>query len=269
MASIAPEKEEAFNRWYNGGPPPPKVLERMPGVLSGRRYKIMEGEEKYQVHGHLPSSRAMKPLEVATKTEQAKQLVQDTTKPSGRVGVTHIRAHRSLKSLLVGVNLLNHLPSKEEDYDFLTLINTSFTVSNMERTIAFYRDVLGVRVLWDSLQAGVVNKGPVCDKITGLPGELNSGIVLCRHWPKSKFRIRAVYGPLASPWSTTKPAILEVRMSAFIRTTSWNFYHKLLANGARLALRASDPRAAKSDVFSRSPNGIILDAIEGPPRVRV
>ena len=33
--------------------------------------------------------------------------------------------------------------------------HTSFTVSDMERSIAFYRDVLGMKVDWDSLEAGV------------------------------------------------------------------------------------------------------------------
>ncbi len=47
MASCPPEKEEAFNRWYNEEHVP-KVLERVPGVLSGRRYKIIEGEDKYR-----------------------------------------------------------------------------------------------------------------------------------------------------------------------------------------------------------------------------
>ena len=32
-----------------------------------------------------------------------------------------------------------------------------FTVSNMERSVAFYRDILGMEVLWDSVQAGVAS----------------------------------------------------------------------------------------------------------------
>src|SRR4030042_2851877 len=48
--------------------------------------------------------------------------------------------------------------------------HAAFTVSNMERSLAFYRDILGMKVLWDSVQAGVEYKGPVCDKITGCPG---------------------------------------------------------------------------------------------------
>jgi antibiotic biosynthesis monooxygenase (ABM) superfamily enzyme len=47
MARVEPEEEEAFNRWYNEEHLP-KALERFPGVLSGRRYKIMEGEDDYR-----------------------------------------------------------------------------------------------------------------------------------------------------------------------------------------------------------------------------
>jgi catechol 2,3-dioxygenase-like lactoylglutathione lyase family enzyme len=45
--------------------------------------------------------------------------------------------------------------------------HTAFTVSNLERSIAFYRDLLGMKILWDSVRAGVPFKGPECDQITG------------------------------------------------------------------------------------------------------
>jgi antibiotic biosynthesis monooxygenase (ABM) superfamily enzyme len=47
MAKVKPEDDEAFNRWYNEDHLP-KALERFPGVLSGRRYKILEGDNDYQ-----------------------------------------------------------------------------------------------------------------------------------------------------------------------------------------------------------------------------
>ena len=48
--------------------------------------------------------------------------------------------------------------------------HASFTVSNLERSIAFYRDILGMEVLWDSVEARVKYKGEVSDRITGCPG---------------------------------------------------------------------------------------------------
>jgi len=47
MAKISAEKEEAFNRWYNEVHLP-QALERLPGMISGRRYKIMEERTLYE-----------------------------------------------------------------------------------------------------------------------------------------------------------------------------------------------------------------------------
>jgi antibiotic biosynthesis monooxygenase (ABM) superfamily enzyme len=46
MAKVKPEQEEAFNRWYDEDHMP-KALNRFPGVISGRRYKITEGGDGY------------------------------------------------------------------------------------------------------------------------------------------------------------------------------------------------------------------------------
>jgi len=46
MAKVKPEQEDAFNRWYDEDHMP-KALNRFPGVISGRRYKIMDGGDGY------------------------------------------------------------------------------------------------------------------------------------------------------------------------------------------------------------------------------
>ena len=40
----------------------------------------------------------------------------------------------------------------------------------MERSITFYRDLVGMEVAWDSKAEGVRFSGPQCDQITGCPG---------------------------------------------------------------------------------------------------
>jgi antibiotic biosynthesis monooxygenase (ABM) superfamily enzyme len=45
-ATIPPDKEAAFNRWYNEEHVP-QVLQ-FPGLVSARRYKALEGEDRYQ-----------------------------------------------------------------------------------------------------------------------------------------------------------------------------------------------------------------------------
>jgi len=98
MASIAPEREEAFNRWYNEDHLP-KMLERMPGILSGRRYKIIEGEERYQFIA-IYEFESYEALEAATKADQG-QLRREYDEAFGKGGRHHIRAIE-IKSLIVG-----------------------------------------------------------------------------------------------------------------------------------------------------------------------
>lgn len=45
-ATITPEREEAFNRWYNDEHVPQFLS--YPGTVSARRYRSIMGEEKYQ-----------------------------------------------------------------------------------------------------------------------------------------------------------------------------------------------------------------------------
>lgn len=99
MASIAAEREEAFNRWYNEDHLP-KMLERMPGILSGRRYKIIEGEEKYRFMA-IYEFESYEAIEAATKAEQGKQLKREYDEAFGKGGRHHIRAIE-IKSLIVG-----------------------------------------------------------------------------------------------------------------------------------------------------------------------
>ncbi len=45
-ATIPKEKEEAFNKWYNEVHVP--MVLQFNGVVSARRYRALEGEDKYQ-----------------------------------------------------------------------------------------------------------------------------------------------------------------------------------------------------------------------------
>jgi antibiotic biosynthesis monooxygenase (ABM) superfamily enzyme len=46
MAKVRPDQETAFNRWYDEDHMP-KALNRFPGVIAGRRYKILDGGDGY------------------------------------------------------------------------------------------------------------------------------------------------------------------------------------------------------------------------------
>jgi antibiotic biosynthesis monooxygenase (ABM) superfamily enzyme len=83
-ASIAPEKEEAFNRWYNEDHLP-KTLEVLPGILSGRRYKIIEGEEKFKYMA-IYEFKSYEALEKALKSDQIKRLIGEYNAAWGEGG---------------------------------------------------------------------------------------------------------------------------------------------------------------------------------------
>lgn len=46
LAKVPPEQEDAFNTWYDEDHMP-KALNRFPGVISGRRHKILDGGDGY------------------------------------------------------------------------------------------------------------------------------------------------------------------------------------------------------------------------------
>ncbi len=99
MAAMAPEKEEAFNRWYNEEHLP-RTLEMLPGILSGKRYKIVEGEEKFRFMA-MYEFESYEALEAAYKSDQIKQLISEYNEAFGEGNRYHIRAVE-LKSLVVG-----------------------------------------------------------------------------------------------------------------------------------------------------------------------
>ncbi len=99
MASMVPEKEGAFNQWYNEEQLP-RVLERLPGILSARRYKIIRGETKYRFMA-MYEFESYEALEAAMNTEQASELAREYDKAFGEGGRYHIHAIE-LKSVIVG-----------------------------------------------------------------------------------------------------------------------------------------------------------------------
>ncbi len=99
MAKVKPEDEEAFNRWYNEDHMP-KALERFPGVLSGRRYQILEGEDEYRFLA-LYEFESYEAIQATMNSEIIKELIKEYDEAFGKGGRKRLLAIQ-LKSLTVG-----------------------------------------------------------------------------------------------------------------------------------------------------------------------
>jgi glyoxylase I family protein len=145
----------------------------------------------------------------------------------------------------------------------LGIDHASFTVSNMERTIAFYRDLLEMRVLWDSVQEGVEYKGPVCDRITGCPGTEQRVVYGAIGNSKIEF---VQYTPPGKPLVDNRASDTGSAHVCFQTDNIMDLYEKLTATGTRIHCEPQGSGQRKVMYF-RDPDGIILQATEGPPRV--
>lgn len=138
-----------------------------------------------------------------------------------------------------------------------------FTISNMERSIAFYRDILGMKVLWDSVEAGVKYKGEVCDRITGCPGTEQRIVYL---GIGGSFLELVEYTPTGKPLENNKASDTGSCHVCFKTDDINGLYEKLVASNIKVHCC---PQKGVSNLimYFRDPDGIILEAIEGKTKV--
>lgn len=136
--------------------------------------------------------------------------------------------------------------------------HTSFTVSDMERSIAFYRDIMGMNVAWDSTAEGVRFKGPEADRVTGCPGTEQRLVFLTI----GDSRIELVeYTPTGKALVDNKASDTGSAHVCFKTDNIQGFYQKLLANGVRLHC-APQHIGFGWVMYFRDPDGIILEAAQ-------
>lgn len=135
----------------------------------------------------------------------------------------------------------------------------SFTVSDMERSITFYRDILGLDLKWDSEAVGITFKGEAADKVTNCPGtELRIAFFVT-----GNSRIELVeYKPGGKPQEDNRASDTGSAHICFKTENIEELYQKLLENKVRLHCAPQKLDATKVMYF-RDPDGIILEAAQG------
>ena len=99
MAKVPPEKEDAYNRWYDEDHMP-KALNRFPGVMSGRRYKIIDGGDGYNYIA-LYEYESYEKLTETAKSDALKKLIQEYNDAFGEGNRKRMFAIE-IKSLIAG-----------------------------------------------------------------------------------------------------------------------------------------------------------------------
>jgi len=139
--------------------------------------------------------------------------------------------------------------------------HTSFTVSDMKKSVAFYRDILGMSVVWDSAQAGVKIKGEVADNLTHCPGTelhivflgINEKLVeLIEHTPRGKQMVENKASDAGSAHVCFKTENIQ------------ELHRRLSACGTRLHC-APQNLGGVWVMYFRDPDGILLEAMQGDP----
>jgi antibiotic biosynthesis monooxygenase (ABM) superfamily enzyme len=99
MAKVDPKQEAAFNRWYDEDHMP-KALNRFPGVICGRRYKVMDGGEGYNYMA-LYEFASPEKLSETMKSEALQGLIQEFNAAFGGVERKRLLA-QEIKAFVTG-----------------------------------------------------------------------------------------------------------------------------------------------------------------------
>ncbi len=99
MAKVETGQEDAFNRWYDEDHMP-KALNRFPGVISGRRYKITDGGDGYNYMA-LYEFESQEKLTETMKSDAIQGLIQEFDAAFGEVNRKRVLAVE-IKSFITG-----------------------------------------------------------------------------------------------------------------------------------------------------------------------
>jgi len=142
--------------------------------------------------------------------------------------------------------------------------HTSFTVSNMDRSLAFYRDLLGMNVVNE--QGGKLD---YLAEMTDIPG-VDLRIVFLRPTENSEHLLELIeYRSGAGAPADVRSCNPGAGHLCFVVEDLFSEYERLRAAGVRFRSPpvriAAGPRAGGYAVYMLDPDGVTLELLQMPP----
>ena len=137
--------------------------------------------------------------------------------------------------------------------------HTSITVSDMERSIAFYRDLLGFELIWDSQALGLVFEGPLADAVTQCPGTSQRLAFVELNGRRLEF---VEYTPTGRSNDGSQMSDTGAAHIGFRTNDIDGLYQKLVDNGVKVHCPPQDVMEMRLFYF-RDPDGVGLEAMQG------
>ena len=146
-------------------------------------------------------------------------------------------------------------------FRILATNHTGITVSNLERSLAFWRDVLGFELSHRAHQTG-----ELAEEITGVPGAEISLAVLKA--PGHKIELLEYRAPKDRKQIDVRPCDVGSAHVAFTVDNLEAVLKAIAASGWRTAgepqTLSSGPNAGKRVIYVRDPDGTIIEFMQPP-----
>jgi len=140
--------------------------------------------------------------------------------------------------------------------------HSSFTVSDMDRSIAFYRDFLGMKLLMDTQQMSGSITGAMVEKMNATTESQAIGYRLAFLSVGGKQLELVQYTPQGRPQHDNMASDTGNGHVCFITDDIQQLYEKLVANKFRVHCAPQDMGNSKV-IYFRDPDGVVLEAFEG------
>ncbi len=149
-----------------------------------------------------------------------------------------------------------------QPFKILATDHTGFTVANLDRSLAFWRDVLAFEVSHCAHQTG-----DLASEITGVPGAEISIAVLKGHG--HKIELLEYLAPTERQHLRPRPCDVGSVHVALVVDDLDAVLHAIAASGWKAAGNAQTlkvgPNAGKRVVYVRDPDGITIEFMQPPP----